>query len=281
MRIIRVFPRRTKATPDDNLCRVDCHPGIMDEADEVHISVSFTWDIPKAEKLAKIWKSVAPVKIGGPATGQRSEEFVPGMYIKHGYTITSRGCPNKCWFCSVWKREGQGIRELPIHDGRDVLDDNLLACSNKHIKAVFSMLRKQKESVKFTGGLEAARLKDWHVQEFGKLDLSAAYFAYDTPDDLEPLQRAGRMLVDGGIITRNNAVCRCYVLAGFPKDTFEDAERRVRETTQAGFIPYIMLYRDKRGTERSGAWAEFKKRWRGNWAVMRSVCSFDRKHLFN
>lgn len=45
-RIIRVFPRRTTATPDDELVRVQETPSLFDEADEVHISVAFTWDIP-------------------------------------------------------------------------------------------------------------------------------------------------------------------------------------------------------------------------------------------
>ena len=34
-RIIRVFPRRTRATPDDELSAVCRPPGMLDEADEV------------------------------------------------------------------------------------------------------------------------------------------------------------------------------------------------------------------------------------------------------
>jgi hypothetical protein len=95
--------------------------------------------------------------------------FIPGMYLKEGYVITSRGCPNRCWFCSVWCREGENIRELPITEGWNILDDNLLACSEKHIKAVFAMADRQEKRPYFTGGLEAARLQLWHVHEFAKL----------------------------------------------------------------------------------------------------------------
>jgi len=158
MRILRVFPRRTKATPTDDLVRIGVGPTLFDEADEIHISVTFTWDLPLAYKLAREWDHVAPVKIGGPATNEMGGEFVPGRYLKKGYVITSRGCPNKCWFCSVWKREGQHVRELPITEGWNILDDNLLACSQSHIESVFGMLRGQKERAEFTGGLEAARL---------------------------------------------------------------------------------------------------------------------------
>lgn len=83
-RIIRVFPRRTKATPDDALAYVG-PPDLFAEADEVHISVSFTWDKSEAERLAEQWRWVAPVKLGGVAYGDDSLEFIPGRYVKPGY----------------------------------------------------------------------------------------------------------------------------------------------------------------------------------------------------
>ena len=95
-KIIRVFPRRTNATPDDDDVRIRTFPGLFDEADEVHISVAFSWDMPWAEHAARLWSAVAPVKVGGPALNEKGGEFVPGMYMKRGYVITSRGCPNRC-----------------------------------------------------------------------------------------------------------------------------------------------------------------------------------------
>jgi len=77
MTIIRVFPHKTNATPNDELVFIG-DPTMFAEADEVHISVTFSWDIPEAERLEKEWRYVAPVKIGGPALGQRGELFTPG-----------------------------------------------------------------------------------------------------------------------------------------------------------------------------------------------------------
>ena len=105
---------------------------------------------------------VAPVKVGGVAYGDRGEDFVPGRYVKPGYVFTSRGCPRRCWFCSVWKRDPVP-RLLPVTDGWNILDDNLLACPRGHVEAVFAMLRRQKRRMEFTGGLEALALEDYQV----------------------------------------------------------------------------------------------------------------------
>lgn len=256
-KIIRVFPRVTSQTPKDENVRTGM-PGFFEEADEVHISVAFTYDLPFAEELERQWRHVAPVKVGGPAIGMRGEEFTPGMYLTIGSVITSRGCNNKCWFCSVWKRDGE-IRELEIKDGFNVMDDNLLACSDEHIKAVFAMLSRQKVKPRFTGGLEAKILKQWHVEELVKLKPAAMYFAYDTPDDYDPLVRAGRMLQDVGFKPTNNQMY-CYALIGYPKDTMSDAENRMNQILKAGFLPFAMLWKDKNGSE-NRQWKIFQREW--------------------
>jgi len=253
----RVFPRRTAATPIDSLSYVGDPPLLFPpEVDKINISVTFSWDLKEAERLEKQWRIIAPVEIGGPATGMKGEEFIPGKYIQKGYVITSRGCNNKCWFCSVWKRDGV-IRELPITEGYNILDDNLLQTSNNHLKAVFKMLQKQKKQPIFTGGLEAAILKEWHVKEFVKLNPKHMFFAYDTPDDKEPLFTAGKLLQNYGF---TNEKLRAYVLIGYPKDTFEHAEKRLYETLEAGFMPMAMLYRDKEG-DRDHKWMQFQREW--------------------
>lgn len=214
MKTIRVFPRRTSATPDDEDVRINAGPSLFDEADEVHISVTFTWDIPRAEYLAKAWRTVANVRVGGAAYNEPGGDFVPGMYMKRGYVITSRGCPNRCPFCSVPKREGYRLRELPVTDGWIVTDDNLLACSTTHIDAVFEMLRRQPHRPQFTGGLEAKLLTPGMAARLKELNPKTMFFAYDTPDDYEPLVEAGKYLRNAGF-KKTNHQARCYVLIGY------------------------------------------------------------------
>ena len=258
-RIARVFPRRTNASPIDAFAFFDT-PGMFPiEVDEVHISVAFTWDISKAEQLAKAWERIAPVTIGGPAMGAAGGEFTPGMYLKRGYVITSRGCPNRCWFCSVPKREGD-LRELPITEGYNVLDDNLLACNEEHIRAVFAMLHHQKMGrPEFTGGLEAARLQDWHVDLIANLKPKQVFFAYDTPDDWEPLVIASRKMREAGFTSASKRI-RAYCLIGFPGDTMEAAEKRLRSTLALGVLPMAMLWMNEKG-DASQEWKDFRRPW--------------------
>jgi hypothetical protein len=245
--IARVFPRQTNATPTDEYAFVgDPELFMPEDITEVHVSVTFTWDLPEAKRLARAWSRIAPVKIGGPATGMRGEDFEPGMYVKPGYTITSRGCPNKCWFCSVPLREGRSIREYAVKDGNRLLDDNLLACSDDHIREVFHMLKRQRYGRPLlTGGLEAARLKPWHVDLMKEVRPKRIYFAYDTPDDLKPLREAHKMFMRADYCSLN--VLHAYVLVGYPGDTFEEAEARLQITKALTFTPMAMLYRDATG----------------------------------
>lgn len=264
MKILRIFPRLTNATPCDDLVRVrQDAPGLFDEQtgiEEVHISVTFTWDIPWAEHAARQWERIAPVRVGGPAYNEPGGDFVPGMYMKHGYVITSRGCPNRCGFCAVPKREGGTLRELPVTDGWIVTDDNLLACSPGHIECVFDMLNRQLKRPQFVGGLEAKLLTPDMADRLRALNPDSLFFAYDRPAELEPLVEAGRMLLDAGF-TRASHDLRCYVLIGYDKqDTFEKCVKRFREAYRAGFLPMAMLYRDRQG-KYTKDWKSFQREW--------------------
>ena len=55
------------------------------------------------------------------------------------------------------------------------------------------MLGNQKTRSEFTGGLEAARLKKWHVEKLISLNPNQMFFAYDGPEDREPLYEAKKL----------------------------------------------------------------------------------------
>jgi hypothetical protein len=243
-RIIRVFPRRTNGTPDDDMAFVGELPLFRPEADEVHVSCTFTWDLPEARRLARSWGRSYRVKIGGPAFrpafGETPGEFVPGRYLRHGYVITSRGCPKSCWFCLVSKREGD-LRTLPIRDGYDVVDNNLLACPRPHIEAVFDMLSRQKERARFSGGFDACYVEPWLVKALKEIRTDAAFLAYDRPG-VEKVLAAAIDLLRPCFWKRRLGV---YVLCGYPGDTIEAAKERCQWVAGHGALPFPMFYRDE------------------------------------
>jgi len=250
MKVARVFPRLVKnATPQDDGSFVGLPQKGVGDFDRVDISVTFTKDLPLVENLEREWRYHGEVYVGGPALNDPGAEFVPGKYLKPGFVITSRGCPNNCWYCSAWKREGRQIRELPITEGFNVLDNNLLACSSGHIEAVFSMLKKQGQKVRFTGGLDARLFLPWHADRIAELKPEVFYFAYDRPElDAEPLRNAADLLRMRGMI-RAGHQCRAYVLCGYKSDKILEAIKRLQFVASLGIMPMAMFYNDGEGLQ--------------------------------
>lgn len=253
--MIRVFPRKTEMTPKDDQVYFT-GPPLWDLPNrDVAVSCTFTKDKHRAENLAKQWEKQAyNVSLGGPAYGDQGGEFVSGRFLKHGMVITSRGCNNNCWFCSVPGREGK-IRELKVTEGFNLLDNNLLQCSESHIREVLRMLRQQTTPIKLTGGLEAALLKDWHVDLIVALKPKpeVIYFAYDTLSGYYPLQAAAYKMKRIGF---GNQRVGCYVLIGWPADTIEAAQKRLQQVVDLDMMPYAMLYENEDLT-----WRKFQRQY--------------------
>lgn len=176
------------------------------------------------------------------------------MFLKSGVTITSRGCPNRCGFCHVPRREGQ-IRELPIKDGWIVQDNNLLACSRQHIESVFEMLRRQPHPINFNGGIEARRFQHWHRQLLDTIRLGEIWFACDTPGALYDLEVVAWQTAG---ISRNKK--RCYVLIG-QNETIAQAEKRLIDVYRLGFLPFAQLYQPEKPIIYPKEWTSFCRTW--------------------
>lgn len=267
--IIRVFPRRTKWTPDDPLSFVGempfFHPGTPETP--VMVSVTFTWDRKRAEQIAESWRTYyRNISIGGPAYDDPAGEFTPGMFLKEGCTITTRGCPKKCGFCKVWRTEG-ALRTLTIHPGWIVQDNNLLASPEPHIRTVFEMLQSQNRHIYFNGGLDKHFLKPWHRELFESIPIGELWFACD-PEEADPdakqslryLARVREILPN--VPTRR---LRCYTMVGYGEETLAAAERRIERVFDLGFMPFSQLYQPPTAHEPtkvySDDWKKLNRKW--------------------
>jgi hypothetical protein len=260
-KIIRVFARRTKWTPIDDLAFYDAPP-IFDLPDlPVYVSVTFSWDLPRARELWKSWIKRfggGNVHIGGPALASPCRTFTPGQFIKEGVTFTSRGCPKRCPWCVVSRREGN-LQEIAIQPGYIVQDNNLLACSRGHIGAVFDMLRQQKKGIKFSGGLDIDYLQFWHVDLLKTIKGKELWVACDTEAALEKLDKAADLLAD---FPTNKK--RCYVLMGFGDDTPDKADRRCQLVLEKGFLPFAQFYQGpnaKPSMPHTSEWFWVRRKW--------------------
>jgi len=259
--IIRVFARRTSMTPTDCWAFYD-EPPLFDLPNwPVYVSVTFTWDIEKGERLAAAWQGKAgEVFIGGPAFGGKSNQFTPGLFLKDGITITSRGCPKRCPWCMVPVREGR-LRPISIKPGHIVQDNNILACSTRHFERVCEMLSKQPKGAVFKGGLDIDFLTEWHVEQLKGIRVNELWVACDTDAALARLDKAADLLGDFSIEKK-----RCYVLIGFggPAEPvyLEAAERRLEAVYAKGFLPFAQLYRSAIGDEKyPKEWKALARKW--------------------
>lgn len=250
--IARVFPRQTALSPTDD----DAYFGPPEVGtphySEAHISVTFTWDVYRGYELAEAWKTHADkVIVGGVAVdGESLEPFAPGKYLQYGVTITTRGCPNKCSFCLTNKTFIE-FEDFPT--GNIVQDNNILASSPAHWRRVTDMLKTQ-HKIRFTGGLEAARLNDSHIDDLRNLKITELWFACDAANALKPLEKIAPK------IACFRSKLRCYVLVG--KNRSEENER-LRKVWRLGFYPFAQLYRDR---EDSITYTQEDRQWARVWS---------------
>ncbi len=253
MKIARVFPTKTSMSPIDKDAYFDIPGMFTPKYDEVHISVTFTWDMARALYLERQWRRQGIVKMGGVAINKESKKpMIKGMYLKEGVTITSRGCPNDCSFCLVNNKLIE-LKEFP--EGNIIQDNNILACSDKHRKKVWAMLRKQR-NIEFKGGLEALRVTSKIVEDLRSLSIKTLWLACDNYNALKPLSKAVEKLKKVGF-THSHLYCYCII----GKD-IEEEKIRLNKIWKIGCMPFAQLYRDPfNKINYSQEWKQLQRLW--------------------
>lgn len=242
-------------TPQDGYAFVGDPPSklIRPDANEVHISCSFTWNLPEAHRLVEAWRQYySIVKLGGISCDDGV--FISGMYVKQGITFTSRGCNNQCPWCLVPEREGK-LHEIEIHPGNTVQDNNLLQCNREHIAKVFEMLRSQ-YGIEFSGGLDSRLLTNNIADEIRSLRIKQVFLAADTKESLKPLETAIKRLG----LSRNKI--RCYALLARNGESMSDAIERLETIWELDAMPFAQLYQPPDKYIRySKEWRDLARTW--------------------
>lgn len=118
-KIARVFPRRTSATPHDELAFVGAITMetiaaiARAEPSEIHISATFTWDLPDVDELYESYSVFGvPVEVGGPPSAI-------------GWATLCRGCTSGRALCS---RRGDATKTAGFAASRNAVTEKLESC---------------------------------------------------------------------------------------------------------------------------------------------------------
>ena len=147
------------------------------------------------------------------------------------------------------------IREIEIHPGNVVQDNNLLACSKAHVLKVVQMLKTQK-GIRLVGGLDARLTKDWFIEELRGLRIDEIWTACDSKESLRRSTKFIKKLRASGF-TRHHV--RCYAMIGFSGESPEDAEHRLIKIYEAGAYPFAQIYDE--GPTKDVKWRRLARRW--------------------
>lgn len=164
-----------------------------------------------------------------------------GLYPQYNFATgyLTRGCPRKCGFCVVGKKEGcraEQVAELSeFWRGQKMiklLDPNILACKN-HEQLLID-LANSRARVDFTQGLDIRLMNSDNIRLLNDVRTTIVHFAWDNPkDDLtEHFKRFAELTKIKA--ERNKAV---YVLTNFNSTPDEDLYR-VYTLRDLGFSSY-------------------------------------------
>lgn len=163
------------------------------------------------------------------------------------FGFTSRGCPNKCPFCIVPRKEGNfkvigsladlwnGIKGTLV----TIFDNNILA-DLTHFGHICQESILQNTKLDFNQGLDHRKLTPETVALLKAIRHIEYRFAFDSPAYYSSVDRAIQLLRDGGI---NRSLW--YVLVGF-NTTFQEDLDRVNFLRDRGQQAYIQRFTHKR-----------------------------------
>lgn len=168
----------------------------------------------------------------------------PDMDYSMGFL--TRGCPNKCSWCFVWRKEGNihpaaDIDDFCRHREAVLMDNNVLA-SDWGVKQIQKII-KLDIRIDFNQGLDARLIDDSMAKLLSRVKWRAPVrLACDTSAQMKHVQKAVEAL---RWYNTKPMAYSCYVLVR-PGEV-EDAIRRVRFLKGLGVDPFVQPYQPPEG----------------------------------
>ena len=176
---------------------------------------------------------------------QPDYSIYPQIDDKTAYGFLTRGCPNRCKWCVVPKKEGKIAPYMDVDEiavsGRTnlILMDNNILASDYGLAQVEKIIRR-KYHVDFNQGLDARLVTDNIAKLLARVKwIKRIRFGCDTPQQIAECERATSLIDRYGY--RGEYFFYCILL-----DDFNESFSRVNYWRSKGrrFLPYAQPYRD-------------------------------------
>lgn len=219
--------------------------------DKVYGSFIFTWNRHKAEEIKIVYGDKAVVSGTGVDVHDKLTNEIDVLKpdyslfdLNYGVGFSRRGCPNKCSFCVVpkkeqWKEDTE-IKDIinPSSDLIHLLDNNF-TCDPDFPEKV-KEINDRDLVVSLQSGVDARTIHEESAMLIGSMNHDGyLHTAWDNPNQERFVLYGIRQLMKYFPKTR----IMVYVLIGY-NTSLEENMIRIRKLEELKVHPYVMLYRD-------------------------------------
>lgn len=162
------------------------------------------------------------------------------------YGYLSRGCPRRCEFCIVSKKEGcksykvADLKEFWSGQKNIVLcDPNILACAQW--KDLLTQLIRSNATIDFHQGLDIRLMTPEKIKYLNRIKIREIHFAWDKYEDKDLVLRKLKQFAK--LYRKKLHACNTivYTIVNY-NTTFEQDLERVYTLRELGYWAYIMIY---------------------------------------